>query len=93
MRPLIEYKAQGAFKYGGYEFFKKFYSDLVGAENAARWKTSLYLTASASAELIADVALCPFEAVKVRMQTTIPPDIRSTFTGISSVVNKEGVAG
>ncbi|RAH60731.1 mitochondrial phosphate carrier protein [Aspergillus piperis CBS 112811] len=87
------YSAQGAFKYGGYEFFKKFYSDLVGAENAARWKTSLYLTASASAELIADVALCPFEAVKVRMQTTIPPDIRSTFTGISSVVNKEGVAG
>ncbi|GKZ87885.1 hypothetical protein AnigIFM59636_005801 [Aspergillus niger] len=87
------YSAQGAFKYGGYEFFKKFYSDLVGVENAARWKTSLYLTASASAELIADVALCPFEAVKVRMQTTIPPDIRSTFTGISSVVNKEGVAG
>lgn len=87
------YSAQGAFKYGGYEFFKKFYSDLVGVENANRWKTSLYLTASASAELIADVVLCPFEAVKVRMQTTIPPDIRSTFTGISNVVSKEGVAG
>ncbi|KAE8148655.1 mitochondrial carrier domain-containing protein [Aspergillus avenaceus] len=87
------YSAQGAFKYGGYEFFKKFYSDLVGVENANRWKTSLYLTASASAELIADVALCPFEAVKVRVQTTIPPDIRSTFTGISNVVAKEGVAG
>ncbi|RAK78601.1 putative mitochondrial phosphate carrier protein [Aspergillus fijiensis CBS 313.89] len=85
--------AQGAFKYGGYEYFKKFYSDLVGVENATRWKTSLYLAASASAELIADVALCPFEAVKVRMQTTIPPDIRSTFTGISNVVSKEGVAG
>ncbi|OOG00180.1 hypothetical protein ASPCADRAFT_204068 [Aspergillus carbonarius ITEM 5010] len=87
------YSAQGAFKYGGYEYFKKFYSDLVGIENATRWKTSLYLAASASAEVIADVALCPFEAVKVRMQTTIPPDIRSTFTGISGVVNKEGVAG
>ncbi|PYH47926.1 putative mitochondrial phosphate carrier protein [Aspergillus saccharolyticus JOP 1030-1] len=87
------YSAQGAFKYGGYEYFKKFYSDLVGIENATRWKTSLYLAASASAELIADVALCPFEAVKVRMQTTIPPDIRSTFTGISNVVSKEGVAG
>ncbi|KAL5360006.1 mitochondrial carrier domain-containing protein [Aspergillus floccosus] len=87
------YSAQGAFKYGGYEYFKKFYSDLVGAENAQRWKTSLYLTASASAELIADVALCPFEAVKVRMQTTIPPDFRSTFGGISSVVAKEGTSG
>ncbi|KAG2413799.1 mitochondrial phosphate carrier protein [Aspergillus terreus] len=87
------YSAQGAFKYGGYEYFKKFYSDLVGAENAQRWKTSLYLAASASAELIADVALCPFEAVKVRMQTTIPPDFRSTFGGISSVVAKEGTSG
>ncbi|THC98009.1 hypothetical protein EYZ11_002511 [Aspergillus tanneri] len=87
------YSAQGAFKYGGYEYFKKFYSDLVGAENANRWKTSLYLAASASAELIADVALCPFESVKVRTQTTIPPEFRSTFSGISSVVSKEGVAG
>ncbi|KAI9927754.1 hypothetical protein AWENTII_012602 [Aspergillus wentii] len=87
------YSAQGAYKYGGYEFFKKFYSDLVGTQNANRWKTSLYLTASASAEFIADVALCPFEAVKVRMQTTIPPDIKTTFRGISDVVSKEGVPG
>ncbi|KAJ5998629.1 mitochondrial phosphate carrier protein [Penicillium sp. IBT 35674x] len=87
------YSAQGAFKYGGYEYFKKFYSDLVGQERATKYKTSLYLIASASAELIADVALCPFESVKVRMQTTIPPDIKGTFSGISGVVAKEGVAG
>ena len=86
-------QAQGAFKYGGYEFFKKFYSDIVGQERARKWKTSLYLVASASAELIADVALCPFESVKVRMQTTIPPDISGTFSGISAVVSKEGVPG
>ncbi|KAJ6178474.1 hypothetical protein N7519_008935, partial [Penicillium mononematosum] len=77
------YSAQGAFKYGGYEYFKVFYSDLVGQENASRFKTAIYLTASASAELIADVALCPFESVKVR----------GTFSGISNVVAKEGVAG
>ncbi|KAL4939444.1 hypothetical protein BDV06DRAFT_198858 [Aspergillus oleicola] len=87
------YSAQGAFKYGGYEYFKKFYSDLVGVENATRYKTALYLTASASAELIADVALCPFEAVKVRTQTTIPPEFRSTFGGISTVIGKEGTSG
>ncbi|KAG0650673.1 phosphate transporter 3 [Hyphodiscus hymeniophilus] len=87
------YSAQGAFKYGGYEFFKKFYADLVGAENAHKYKTSLYLTASASAEFIADIALCPFEAVKVRMQTTIPPFAKGTFDGISSIVAKEGTAG
>ncbi|KAL1986724.1 hypothetical protein VTN96DRAFT_5929 [Rasamsonia emersonii] len=87
------YSAQGAFKYGGYEFFKKFYSDLVGPEKAQKWKTSLYLTASASAELFADIALCPFEAVKVRMQTTLPPFAKGTFDGISQVTSKEGVGG
>jgi solute carrier family 25 phosphate transporter 3 len=53
----------------------------------------LYLAASASAEFIADLALCPFEAVKVRMQTTIPPFATGTFDGISKITAKEGVAG
>jgi len=87
------YSAQGAFKYGGYEFFKKFYSDLAGEEVAKRYKTSLYLVASASAEFIADIALCPFEAVKVRMQTTIPPFATGTFDGISQITAKEGYSG
>ncbi|KAK7726076.1 Cu/Pi carrier [Botryosphaeria dothidea] len=87
------YSAQGAFKYGGYEYFKKFYSDLAGPENAVKYKTLLYLTASASAEFIADIALCPFEAVKVRIQTTIPPFAKGTFDGISKVTAKEGTAG
>jgi solute carrier family 25 phosphate transporter 3 len=90
---LILIKAQGAFKYGGYEFFKKWYSDLAGAENAYRYKTSLYLAASASAEFIADIALCPFEAVKVRIQTTIPPFAKGTFDGISKVTAAEGWGG
>ncbi|EKG22193.1 Mitochondrial substrate/solute carrier [Macrophomina phaseolina MS6] len=87
------YSAQGAFKYGGYEYFKKFYSDLAGPENAQKYKTLLYLAASASAEFIADVALCPFEAVKVRIQTTIPPFAKGTFDGISKVTAKEGTSG
>ena len=66
-RSWLLQEAQGAFRYGGYEFFKKFYSDLAGEEAAYRYKTALYLSASASAEFIADVALCPFKAVKVRM--------------------------
>jgi solute carrier family 25 phosphate transporter 3 len=86
-------QTQGAFKYGGYEFFKKFYSDLVGEKTAYNNKTALYLTASASAEFIADIFLCPFEAVKVRMQTTIPPFAKGTFHGISTITAKEGTAG
>ena len=84
---------QGAFKYGGYEFFKKFYSDIAGEDIAYRYKTSLYLTASASAEFVADIGLCPFEAVKVRMQTTMPPFAKGTVNGMSIITGKEGVGG
>lgn len=87
------YSAQGALKYGGYEFFKKFYSDLLGPEKAYQYKTWVYLAGSASAEFFADIALCPFEAVKVRMQTTIPADVHSTFKAINGVVAKEGFGG
>ncbi|XP_063383443.1 solute carrier family 25 member 3-like [Cydia fagiglandana] len=67
---LLGYSAQGAFKFGGYEYFKYKYSEIVGEENAYLYRTGVYLAAAASAEMIADIALCPFEATKVRMQTT-----------------------
>ncbi|ORY66151.1 mitochondrial carrier domain-containing protein [Pseudomassariella vexata] len=87
------YSAQGAFKYGWYEYFKKTYSDAVGPENAHKYKTGLYLAASASAEFLADIALCPFEAVKVRMQTTIPPAYTGMLNGISTITAAEGIGG
>ncbi|KAL0636362.1 Cu/Pi carrier [Maublancomyces gigas] len=85
---LLGYSAQGVMKYGGYEFFKKTYSDLAGGGG-----TVVYLAASASAEMLADVALCPLEAVKVRMQTTVPPLFKGVREGVGSVFAKEGLAG
>ena len=90
---FIGYSFQGAGKYGFYEVFKKTYADLVGAENAYKYKTSLYLAASASAEVIADVLLCPWEAIKVRMQTTLPPFAKNTREGWNIITAKEGVSG
>ncbi|KAF5653409.1 putative phosphate transport mitochondrial [Fusarium sp. NRRL 25303] len=90
---LFGYSAQGAFKYGWYEYFKKTYSDMAGPEAAHKYKTGLYLAASASAEFLADLALCPFEAVKVRMQGSIPNPYTGTVQGISTITGKEGVAG
>ena len=90
---FVGYSVQGAGKYGFYEYFKHLYSELAGEENAKKYKTVLFLTASASAEFIADVGLCPFEAVKVRMQTTMPPAFTGTFQGISAITAKEGTAG
>ena len=42
----------------------------MGEEKSYLWRTGLFLTASASAEFIADIALAPFEAIKVKIQTT-----------------------
>ena len=53
----------------------------------------VFLAASASAEFLADIALCPLEAIKVRMQTTNPPFARNLREGWSNVVAQEGVGG
>jgi solute carrier family 25 phosphate transporter 3 len=67
---LIGYSMQGAAKFGLYEFFKDTYGNLVGEENYANYKGLIWLTASASAEFFADIALCPMEMVKVKIQTS-----------------------
>ncbi|KAG7806785.1 hypothetical protein KL921_004579 [Ogataea angusta] len=66
---FIGYGLQGSGKYGFYEVFKKKYSDFFGVSNAY-----VYMLASASAEFLADIALCPFESMKVKIQTTLPPN-------------------
>lgn len=61
-------------------------------ENAYLWRTSLYLAASASAEFFADIALCPMEAVKVRIQTQ--PGWSTTLReGVPRILKEEGVSG
>lgn len=90
---FIGYSFQGAGKYGFYEFFKKTYTDLVGIEYANKYKTGVYLAASASAEFLADIALCPWETIKVKTQTTIPPYANSVFDGWSKITAVEGMNG
>ncbi|KAK1282463.1 hypothetical protein QJS10_CPB22g00600 [Acorus calamus] len=89
---LLGYSAQGAFKYGFYEFFKKYYSDIAGPEYAAKYKTLIYLAGAASSEFIADIALCPMEAVKVRVQTQ-PGFARGLGDGLPKIVKSEGALG
>lgn len=56
-------------------------------------RTIVYLGAAASAEFLADIALCPLEAIKVRMHTTLPPYANNLRQGWSKIVAKEGVSG
>ena len=80
---------QGGGKYGFYEVFKYQYSQLAPNAN----QTLVFAAASASAEFFADIALCPFEAIKVKMQTSIPPFASTMREGMSKVIKAEGVAG
>jgi solute carrier family 25 phosphate transporter 3 len=95
----IGYSMQGLCKFGFYEIFKDLYKNLAeaqfGEEFAWKWRTSLYLAASASAELIADVALCPMESIKVRMQTSDPAIKFPTRlpAALSRVYSQEGIMG
>lgn len=90
---FVGYSIQGACKYGFYEYFKKTYSDIVGPENAAKYKDLIYVAGSASAEFIADVGLVPMEAVKVRMQTTIPPFANGLVDATKKFHALEGTSG
>ena len=43
------------------------YAKALGEEKAKKYRAVGWLVASACAEVIADVLLCPWEALKVRM--------------------------
>jgi solute carrier family 25 phosphate transporter 3 len=88
----IGYSMQGLGKFGFYEVFKIMYAGMIGEENAYLYRTWLYLAASASAEFIADIALSPMEAVKVRIQTQ--PNFVSTLReGVPLIYKSEGLNG
>jgi len=87
---LIGYSAQGFCKFGLYELFKVKYAEIIGEENSYLYRTYLYLAASASAEVFADVALAPFEAAKVKIQTM--PGYANTFReAVPKMIKEEGV--
>jgi len=67
---FVGYSLQGMFKYGLYEIFKDFYMNLAGEELTNQYKPAIWLVGSASAEVFADIALCPFEMTKVKIQTS-----------------------
>lgn len=86
------FSVQGLFKFGLYELFKVRYTELIGDENAFLYRTALYLAASASAEFFADIALAPFEAAKVKIQTT--PGFASTLRAAApKMIKEEGFFG
>ncbi|ORY79458.1 mitochondrial phosphate carrier protein [Protomyces lactucae-debilis] len=84
------YFLQGAFKFGGYELFKKTIIDQVGVETATQNRTAVYLGASAVAEFFADIALCPLEATRIRLVSQ-PTFANGLIGGAGRIFREEGL--
>lgn len=88
---LVGYSLQGMFKYGLYEVFKDYYSNLAGEENAKKYKPAIWLAGSASAEVFADIALCPLEMTKVKIQTSPSGTFPTSFGAALAEMKKNKV--
>ncbi|KAJ3118643.1 mitochondrial phosphate carrier protein [Phlyctochytrium bullatum] len=84
------YFIQGAFKFGGYEFFKSTLVGLVGPDRAPDHRLPIYLASSAAAEFVADIFLCPLEATRIRLVSQ-PGFARGLAPAFARIVREEGV--
>ncbi|AMD21006.1 HEL275Cp [Eremothecium sinecaudum] len=87
---LLGYSLQGAFKFGGYEIFKKAFVDILGYDNARQYKNSIYIGSAAIAEFFADIALCPLEATRIRLVSQ-PTFSNGLIGGFTRMLKEEGI--
>ena len=86
------YFIQGFFKFGGVEFFKIKSVDALGEEKAWNNKTAIYMGSAACAETIADVFLCPLEAVRIR-SVSDPDFCDGLADGFGKMLKADGIGG
>jgi len=86
------YFVQGWFKFGGVEFFKIKAVESMGESWAWENKTTIYLGAAAAAETIADLFLCPLEAVRIR-SVSDPEFCDGLADGFAKMLKTEGIGG
>ncbi|KAI6778664.1 mitochondrial phosphate carrier protein [Emericellopsis cladophorae] len=84
------YFLQGAFKFGGYEFFKQQWINNIGYESASKNRTAVYLASSASAEFFASIALCPLEATRIRLVSQ-PTFASGLISGFGKILKNDGI--
>ncbi|KAF3484460.1 mitochondrial phosphate carrier protein [Arthroderma uncinatum] len=84
------YFMQGAFKFGGYEFFQQRLIDVLGAEKAKQNRTAVYMLSAGCAEFFASIALCPLEATRIRLVST-PGFANGLVGGFGKILKNEGI--
>ncbi|GAB1214024.1 hypothetical protein ATERTT37_003180 [Aspergillus terreus] len=84
------YFLQGAFKFGGYEFFKQQSINTLGLEKARQNRAAVYSVSAACAEFFASIALCPLEATRIRLVSQ-PGFANGLIGGFGKILKNEGV--
>ncbi|KAF7131365.1 hypothetical protein CNMCM5793_004536 [Aspergillus hiratsukae] len=84
------YFLQGAFKFSGYEFFKKQSINFLGLEKARQNRTAVYSVSAACAEFFASIALCPLEATRIRLVSQ-PGFANGLIGGFGKILKNEGI--
>merc|ERR1711934_407650 len=74
------------------EYFKISFAKSLGDQKAWDNRNLIYLGASACAEFIADIFLCPLEAARIR-GVSDPTFTKSTVQGVKQLYQMEGLAG
>ncbi|KAK6463808.1 mitochondrial phosphate transport protein [Scheffersomyces coipomensis] len=87
---ILGYSLQGAFKFGGYELFKKTFIEQLGYDTAKAYKNGVFIGSAALAEFFADIALCPLEATRIRLVSQ-PTFANGLVGGFSRILKEEGV--
>merc|ERR1711998_610108 len=89
----VGYFVQGWFKFGGYEFFKVTFAKSYGDQGAWDSRFMIGSLASAMAEFIADIFLCPLEATRIR-QVSDPEMAKLSLPGAAgAILAKDGLIG
>lgn len=86
---VLGYSMQGAFKFGGYELFKKTFIEQLGYDTAKQYKNSVFIGSAALAEFFADIALCPLEATRIRLVSQ-PTFANGLVGGFARIFKEEG---
>lgn len=99
---LVGYSFQGLGKFGLNDFFKFKYAQLLGDDFKANNPKIFYALCSGSAEFFADMLLCPWETVKLKVQTVQIGDwlegksngyAKGLSDGFPKVLAEEGAGG
>jgi len=99
---FVGYSFQGLGKFGLNDIFKYQYEKLLGKEFRANNPKIFYALCSGSAEFFADILLCPWETVKLKVQTvhldgwlkgTSNGYAKGLFDGTPRLMAEEGFAG